>query len=92
MTGSEGGTVLTWIVGQPVALAFTLIALGMASWVIRALFLKNQSLHDEKLAIAREVFQVTAAATLAMESNTDATRETGRAVDRLAEQRSRSRG
>ncbi len=92
MNGSEGSTVLTWIVGQPVALAFTLIALGLAAWVIRALFIKNQALHDEKLAIAREVFQVTAAATGAMESNTNATRETGRAVDRLAEQRSRSRG
>lgn len=91
MNGTEGGTVLTWIVGQPVALALALLALALAAWVIRALFLKNQALHDEKLALVREVIPVTAAVTRAMESNTDATRATGQAVDRLAEQR-RTRG
>lgn len=88
MAGNEGA-VLAWITGQPVALGLALFGLVVSGRVIQVLFTRLSAVQDEKLTLVREVMQVTAAVTEAMESNTNATRETGRAVDRLAEQRNR---
>ena len=92
MNGADG-PVLAWVANQPVLVGALLFAVIALSRVVSVLFQKLQTATDEKLLLAREVMTVTAATTTALESNTEATRENVRAIERLAEsQRNRTRG